>query len=73
MARGEQIFQKTAGGVGCASCHGIEATGMVGPNIRGRTASQIASALGRVEAMSFIKLSSEEVEAVAAYLASFPH
>ncbi len=73
VARGEQIFQKTAGGVGCASCHGIEATGMVGPNIRGRTASQIASALGRVEAMSFIKLTSEDVEAVAAYLASFPH
>lgn len=73
VAKGEQIFQKTAGGVGCASCHGIEATGMVGPNIRSRTAGQIASALQSVGAMSFMKLSAEEVEAVAAYLASFPH
>ncbi|MDP2743497.1 MAG: hypothetical protein Q8P00_00325 [Dehalococcoidia bacterium] len=70
VAQGEQIFQKTAGGVGCASCHGIEARGMIGPNIRGKTASQISSALGHVDAMFFIKLSSDQIEAVAAYLAT---
>ncbi len=73
VVRGEQIFLKTAGGVGCASCHGIEARGLVGPDIRGRTASQIASALSSVEPMRFITLSAEEIEAVAAFLASFPH
>jgi len=70
VAQGEQIFQKTAGGVGCASCHGPEARGLIGPNIRGKTASQISSALGHVDAMLFIKLTSEQIEAVAAYLAT---
>ena len=73
VAQGQEIFLKTAGGVGCASCHGVDALGMIGPNIRGRTASQITGALGRVEAMAFIKLTSEQIEAVAAYLATLTH
>jgi mono/diheme cytochrome c family protein len=69
IARGEEIFQRTAGGVGCASCHGREARGGAGvPNIVGRPASDIQRALRTVGQMSFIKLSDEEIEAVAAYL-----
>lgn len=69
LARGEQIFQRTAGGVGCASCHGPDARGLTGPDIRGRSAEQIRTALNAVEAMAFISnLVPADFEALAAYL-----
>jgi mono/diheme cytochrome c family protein len=68
VAKGEEVFQKTAGGVGCQACHGRDAKGGIGPNIRGATVSRISFALSTVEQMSFINLSPEEVQAVAAYL-----
>jgi mono/diheme cytochrome c family protein len=66
---GKRIFEETAGGVGCASCHLEDGTGDVGPNIQGRTAGDIIDALGRVEKMSMIELSQKEIAQVAEYLA----
>lgn len=68
IAKGEEVFQRTAGGVGCQACHGRDARGAVGPDIRGATVTRISSALSSVEQMAFIKLSPEEVQAVSAYL-----
>jgi mono/diheme cytochrome c family protein len=70
IAQGEEVFQKTAGGVGCQLCHGRDARGVIGPDIRGATVSRVALAMSTVEQMAFIKLSIEEVQAVAAYLQS---
>lgn len=68
IARGEDIFQRTAGGRGCAACHGKDARGQVGPDIRGRSASDIRRALKSVDLMQFISLTDDEIEAVVAYL-----
>lgn len=68
---GELVFMETAGGVGCAACHGTDARGdpeMAAPDIRGRTATDIYNALDTRVQMAFITLTSEEVTAVAAYL-----
>lgn len=74
VARGEKIFQETAGGVGCQYCHGKDARGDVGPNIVGKSEEAIANALGTVLQMSFIQqttpLSDQDIEALEAYLAS---
>ncbi len=68
VALGEELFQKTAGGTGCALCHGKDASGMLGPDIRDKSADDIRDALASVDAMSSISLKNEEVLAVAAYL-----
>jgi mono/diheme cytochrome c family protein len=72
LARGEEIFQRTAGGVGCQYCHGVNAKGNIGPNIRGKPLESIKLALGTVEQMFFISqttpLTEEDIEAIAAYL-----
>ncbi|MBI2906792.1 MAG: c-type cytochrome [Chloroflexi bacterium] len=73
LARGELIYQKTAGGIGCASCHGPDARGKVGPDIRGKTAAQIAAALERSASMKAVQLEPAEIDAVAAYLATLAH
>lgn len=72
LARGKLVYEKTAGGVGCASCHGLDGKGKpeIGarPN-RGASETQVRGALiGGVPVMSFIKLSEEEITAVVAYL-----
>jgi mono/diheme cytochrome c family protein len=67
---GEGLYQKTAGGIGCAGCHGTDATGKVGPNIRGSSSAQIKTALQTVTAMSFLKLADSDIDAVSAYLNS---
>ncbi len=68
IAQGEIIFTVSAGGIGCQACHGVGAVGLVGPDIRGRIASQVSGALEGVDAMQFIILTEAEIEAVAAYL-----
>lgn len=68
VAAGKVIFEETAGGVGCASCHGMDASGDIGPDIRGRTALDILDQLAANEQMQFIQLTDDEVEKVAAYL-----
>lgn len=77
LARGKEIFQKTAGGVGCAYCHGPEAkggaSGTTAPNIRGGVATEAklrAALAGGAPLMSFIKLDDEEIEAVLRYVQS---
>ena len=70
---GKVVFL-TAGGVGCASCHGANAEGKsgLGPNIRGKSEAQIVNALTTVKLMAFLqypdKLTPADVHAVAAYL-----
>ena len=74
IERGEEVFQRAAGEVGCASCHGIDARGTDGssaPNILGRPAIAIERALARVAQMSFISLTDEDLDAVVAYLQFF--
>ncbi|MBI2304302.1 MAG: cytochrome c [Chloroflexi bacterium] len=68
MAQGKLIFEKTAGGMGCTTCHGLEARGAAAPYIRGASLSRVREALSSVSAMSFIKLSDQEITAVVAYL-----
>ena len=66
---GERIFKEEAAeGVGCSYCHGGDGRGNIGPNIRGKSAGDIRFALESLDAMSFIHLNQEEVEAVSEYL-----
>ncbi len=71
IAEGKQIFEVTAGNIGCAYCHTKEATGDVAigsPDIRGVTQAQIIDALETRAQMTFITMTDQEIKAVAAYL-----
>ena len=74
LAQGKLIFEKTAGGTGCAYCHGLDGkgqgpSGLGAPPNRGASESKVRAALaGAVPVMSFIKLTEEEITAVVAYL-----
>ncbi len=74
LAQGDYIFHVNAGGVtgGCASCHGQEGRGDVGigPNIRGRSRDDIVWALRNVDLMQRVHLTTAQIDAVAAYVAS---
>lgn len=71
LARGRLIFEKTAGGVGCAMCHGLNALGDpaqgVPPNI-GASVEMIEQALFDRPQMSFMSVTRDEVIAVSVYL-----
>ena len=69
--RGAVVFEETAGGVGCASCHGANGAGdatLSTPDIRGADEARVRSALAGVEIMSGINLSEADLEAVLAHL-----
>jgi mono/diheme cytochrome c family protein len=71
LALGRTIFEKTAGGVGCAACHGIGARGgaqLNAPDIRGADEMRVRAALAGVAAMSRIMLNDAEIAAVVAHL-----
>jgi mono/diheme cytochrome c family protein len=71
LAIGKDVYDKTAGGIGCAYCHKADATGdpvFGSPNIQNVTADQIWDALETGALMTFITLTEEEVQAVATYL-----
>lgn len=74
IAKGKLIFEKTAGGVGCAYCHGLDGkgngtSGAGAPDIRGASEAKARAALaGGAPLMSFIDLSEDELAAVLAYL-----
>lgn len=68
IEQGKEIFQITAGGVGCQLCHGKDAAGLIGPNIQGATSMQILGAFDRAPDMAFIYLENWEIQAVSAYL-----
>lgn len=72
LARGKEIFEKTAAGVGCASCHGMDGKGsscIGAPANRGADEATVRTALATVEMMSIVKLTEDEIKAVVAYLA----
>jgi mono/diheme cytochrome c family protein len=68
VERGRKLYDETAGGVGCASCHARYALGDIGPMIRGFTAGDIETALGTIPDMSFISLNPTEIGDIAAFL-----
>ncbi len=65
---GKIVFEETAGGVGCMSCHGEDGSGDFGPDIRGKLSTDILQQLRSNPAMEIISLNDEELAAVAAYL-----
>lgn len=66
---GRQVFEVTAGGVGCAECHGMDAKGTAeAPAIAGVSRARIQGGLDLVLAMRDIDLSPDEFEAVYQYL-----
>jgi mono/diheme cytochrome c family protein len=69
---GKVIFEETAGDVGCAYCHAADASGDVGPNIQGMDVDTIRNAVhGGIAEMEFFDLTDDEIDQVAAYLATF--
>ena len=68
LARGKAIFETEAGGIGCDTCHGPDAAGLVGPDIRGKDSVDIVAALASVPQMSFIRLNRDDLLAVQEYL-----
>jgi len=71
QARGRIVFEQTAGGVGCASCHGMDGKGRAAlstPDIRGVAEDRIRAALAAVALMKNIMLTDDEIAAVVAHL-----
>ena len=75
LAKGKLLFDNTAGGVGCAACHGLDAkgngpAGVNAPTIRGKNEGDVRAAIaGGVPMMTtIITLNDEEIAAVVAYL-----
>jgi len=71
LALGREIFEKTAGGVGCAFCHGMAGRGGAqfnAPDIRGADEMRLRSALAGVAVMSRITLTDAQIAAVVAHL-----
>jgi mono/diheme cytochrome c family protein len=68
---GRAIFEKIAGGVGCAACHGLDARGGTqakAPDIRGADEMRVRAALAGVTVMSKITLNDAQIAAVVAHL-----
>jgi len=69
LAQGKTIFDKTAGGIGCASCHGFDGrSGTIGPPNAGADETTVRNALQTVPEMQIVDLSHSEIKAVVAYL-----
>lgn len=69
VENGREVFL-TAGGVGCASCHGRYGEGNVGPFNRGVSEVTVRGALQSADAMGFLRdsMTEEKITQVAAYL-----
>ena len=68
-AKGKLIFDETAGDIGCAACHGMDARGDGGaPDIRKAGEAQIKAGLEHTGDMRGFGLTPVDVRAVAAYL-----
>lgn len=65
---GKNIYEELAGGVGCQACHGMDAAGIIGPDIRGKDPVAILNAMKSVPDMGIVELTEVEVDQVAAYL-----
>lgn len=73
LEQGKLIFEYTAGGVGCAYCHGMDGkghgpSGESAPDIRSKTGNDVKQALTNVISMDTIKLTDKEIAAVGVYL-----
>jgi mono/diheme cytochrome c family protein len=69
---GRLLFEKTAGGIGCATCHGTNARGggqYNAQDIRGASEDRIRAALVSVQVMNRFKLTDAEITALVAHLA----
>ncbi len=67
ISQGQQLFTQH-----CQVCHGTNATGGFGPNIQGKTATDVTTALQTVSAMSSLNgtISQTQIQALGAYLSS---
>jgi mono/diheme cytochrome c family protein len=69
-AKGKLIFDETAGDIGCAACHGMDAQGDgAAPDIRKADEAQIKDGLEHTGDMRGFGLTPVDIRAVAAYLA----
>jgi mono/diheme cytochrome c family protein len=70
LALGQEVWDVTAGGEGCANCHGFDAKGGPGgPDVRGGSKSSIVGSIGGgTPDMEHIVLTDEELDAVYEYL-----
>jgi hypothetical protein len=68
VERGRVVYDVSAGGVGCTTCHAPFALGDIGPDIRGMSARDIADSLDSIPDMSFIALSDADLDDLATYL-----
>ena len=67
---GKVLFEETAGDLGCAACHGMDARGDgTAPDIRKADVVQIVEALRHTGDMRDMGLSDRDIAAVADYLA----
>jgi cytochrome c553 len=68
---GKMVYQLTMGTVGCATCHGVDATGDRAGNIRGKSAAEINAAIKDVKDMHFLAhVPASDIDVIAAYLAT---
>ena len=74
LGLGNRVYD-TVAGTGCTECHGpagkggVTELGDTAPDIRGATETKVRTALnGGAAAMSYLKLTDEEIEAVVAFL-----
>lgn len=75
IAEGKELYETTAAGIGCAYCHGLDGMGILeqaSPDIRGQGTDDILLALSDRAEMTSLVVSFEEVEAIAAYIATLP-
>ena len=73
LERGKEIYDATAGGRGCAQCHGFDGQGTAeGPDITGASKAAIAEALDVGPGMRDVTLNADELEAVYQYLQTLP-
>jgi mono/diheme cytochrome c family protein len=73
LALGKEVWDLTAGGEGCAACHGIDGLGGDAPNVLGASKSAIIGAIrGGTPDMEHIVLTSEELDAVYEYMWTLP-
>ena len=71
QARGRVLVEQTAGGVGCAACHGMDGKGRAAlstPDIRGAGQDRVRAALAAVTLMKNIMLTDDEIAAVVEHL-----
>ena len=70
---GKLLYDETAGGTGCAYCHGFDGRGVglegqTAPSIRGMTRADVRQSITGVVDMDNIELNNDEVLAIVAYL-----